>query len=102
MIWFSGNRSGLHLCANFPRSSQGGNGGVNKSSIFWERFVFNPKSGIVWGLLASTGNQLWSQRLQHPDLVAAWSLWLLPGTVLGSDGAKCQIPHVLADLVDVW
>jgi len=33
---------------------------VNKSSIFWERFVFDPKSGIVWGLLASTGNQLCS------------------------------------------
>jgi hypothetical protein len=75
---------------------------VNKSSIFWEQFVFDPKSGIVWGLLASTGNQLCSQRLQHPDLVAAWSLWLLPGTVLASNGAKCQIPHVLADLADVW
>jgi hypothetical protein len=33
---------------------------VNKSSILWERFVFHPKSGIVWGLLASTGNQLCS------------------------------------------
>ena len=64
--------------------------------------MFDPKSGIVWGLLASTGNQLCSQRLQHPDLVAAWSLWLLPGTVLASDGGKCQIAHVLADLVDFW
>ena len=63
--------------------------------------MFDPKSGIVWGLLASTGNQLCSQRLQHPDLVAAWSLWLLPGTALASDGGKYQIPHVLVDLVDV-
>ena len=29
---------------------------VKKSSIFWESRAVDPRSGIVWGLLASTGN----------------------------------------------